>query len=89
MWCLGICREYFDITPDFPACQLLRRGQDANKKRNLYFVNDIIKRIIENNNDCIKVMNLRNSFMRKLKQCSPGDKCRNEAVQQDWRQREQ
>uniref|UniRef100_A0A915JTY2 SAM-dependent MTase RsmB/NOP-type domain-containing protein n=1 Tax=Romanomermis culicivorax TaxID=13658 RepID=A0A915JTY2_ROMCU len=49
--------SYFDIAPGFPVCQLLRRGYEANKKRNLYFVNDVIKRIIENNNDSIKIIN--------------------------------
>lgn len=48
---------YFDISPGFPVCQLLRRGFEANKKRNLYFVNDITKRVIENNNDNMKLIN--------------------------------
>lgn len=53
--CLSIffSREFYDLK-DFPVSQILSRCKEG-KKRNLYFTSDIVKKIVQNNVDKIKV----------------------------------
>ncbi|KAI0634105.1 cytosine-5--methyltransferase [Trametes polyzona] len=43
------CMENFDLSPDFPASNMLVRNPAGDTVRSLYMVNDIVKSIIQHN----------------------------------------
>lgn len=48
-------REFYALE-DFPVSQILSRCKEG-KKRNLYFTSEIVKNIVENNVDVVKIIN--------------------------------
>ena len=50
----SLCREFYGISDDFPFDQLMVRCE-MGKKRNIYFVSSVVKKIVQDNEDRFKV----------------------------------
>jgi len=48
-----LCRDFYGFT-DFPTKQLLTRTHQERKKH-IYFVSEIVRNVVENNTDFLKV----------------------------------